>query len=150
MKSITVALLLLLPFAGSPAQQKSPAEHSSAPTATLENRVNKAWADFKNKDKSGFASILADGFREVEDDGNGFRDGKAEVGEIDEFAITDYALKDFSVKSLAPNAALVNYIAEYNGSAGGEKVHEKDAYGEVWIKQAGNWKVLYVQSTKVK
>lgn len=139
-----------MPFAAAQPQKAGATEAPKGTSAVLEAKVKKAWEDYKNKDKTSFAAILADGFREVEDDGNGFRDAKAEVAEIDEFNIAAYTLKDFSVKPLGPDAALVNYVAEYSGSAGGEKVQEKDAYGEVWVKRGGDWKVLYVQSTKMK
>ena len=150
MKAISIAAFCLILFASAAAQQKAPAEKSNSLTASLEAKVNKAWEDFKNKDKKSFAALLADGFREVEDDGNGFRDAKAELAEIDEFAIAQYTLKDFSVKPLGAEAALVNYVAEYSGTAAGEKVQEKDAFGEVWVKRGGEWKILYVQSTKMK
>lgn len=153
MKTTRITVLCLAALSGAWAQQQKPVapkQPSQTTAAVLEAKVRKAWEDFKNKDKKSFAAILADGFREVEDDGEGFRDAKAEVAEIDGFEITQYSLKDFTVKSLGAEGALVNYVAEYSGSAAGQKVQERDIFGEVWVKRGNDWKLLYVQETKVK
>jgi hypothetical protein len=128
-----------------PSKQATPA---SPPASVLEAKVRKAWEDFKNKDKHGFAAILADGFAEVEDDGAGSRDAKAEVAEIDEFNLDTYTLKDFKIKPIGAAGALVTYMADYTVS--GQSIHQKAAYGEVWIRRGNDWKLLYVQETKVK
>jgi len=112
--------------------------------------VRKAWEDFKNRNKESFAALLAEGFTEVEEDGLGPRDAQAEIAEMDELVISQYTLKGFRVMPVGTEGALVTYIAEYSGNAGGQAVQEKDAMGEVWIKRGGNWKILYVQATKVK
>lgn len=99
------------------------------------SRPKCARPDFKNKDKNAFSAILADGFREVEEDGGGLRDAKAEVA---------------TVHPIGNESALVNYVASFSGSAGGQKVDGKEVCAEVWVKRGGNWKVFYVQSTNVK
>ena len=68
---------------------------------------------------------------------------------IDEFEITKYTLKDFKVTPLGANAALVNYLAHYEGKAGGQAINTNTAYGEVWVR-SGTWKALYVQETALK
>lgn len=144
--AVTAAFLVLLAIA-SAQQPKRPATAKTS-VGALEAKVRKAWEDFKNKDKNSFAVILADGFTEVEDDGAGPRDAKAEVAEIDEFNLDTYTLTGFNVKPLGADAALVTYIADYTVS--GQSAHEKAAYGEVWIRRGNDWKLLYVQETKVK
>lgn len=125
----------------------TPAKSSASP---LEAKVRKAWEMFKNKDKAGFAAGLADGFREVEDDGGGPRDAKAEVAEIDGFQLAQYTLTDFRITPLGAGSALVTYTAEYSGAADGQPIHEKDAFAEVWVKRGNDWKTLYAQDTKLK
>lgn len=136
------------------AQEPKPAPKpatSAAPSASaLEAKVRESWEQFKKKDKAGYAAGLADGYRAVEDDGDGARDAKAEVAEIDEFELTQYTLKDFHVAPLGTSAALVTYTAEYSGTAGGQTVHDKVAVAEVWVKRGSDWKELYSQDTKVK
>lgn len=143
---ITATCLVMLASAW--AQQQTQATPARPPASALEAKVRRAWEDFKNKNKSGFAAILADGFAEVEDDGGGSRNAKAEVAEIDEFNLDQYTLKDFKIKPIGADGALVTYMAEYTVS--GQSVHQKAAYGEVWVRRGSDWKLLYVQETKVK
>lgn len=144
--AITAAFLVMLAIAS--AQQPKHTATAKASVRALEAKVRKAWEDFKNKDKDSFAAILADGFTEVEDDGAGPRDAKAEVAEIDEFNLDTYTLKGFSIKPIGADVALVTYMADY--SVRGQSVREKAAYGEVWVRRGNDWKLLYVQETKVK
>lgn len=151
MKKTLIALVCLatVPFALAEEKNTKPAANSQL-SAVLEAKVQKEWQDFKNKDKHAFAAALADGFREVEDDGGGFRDAKAEIAEIDTFELSNFTLSDFSVHPIGPDGALVNYVAQYSGSAGGQKADGKVIYAEVWVRRAGTWKVLYAQATDVK
>src|ERR1700730_17031497 len=114
MKATLIIAVCVLLFASASAQSKKP-EPSTGPLAkTLETKVRKAWEDYKNKNKDGFAAVLADGFREVEEDGNGFGGKKAILEQIDQFELSQYALKDFNVKPVGADAALVTYMAEYS------------------------------------
>lgn len=132
------------------AQDAKPMTPVKPAASVLEANVRKAWEQFKIKDKAGFAAGLAEGYRSVEDDGDGARDAKAEVAEIDDFELAQYSLKDFHITPLGTGAALVTYTAEYSGTAGGQPVHDKIAVSEIWVKRGGGWKELYSQDTKVK
>ena len=72
---------------GSTGKTDSPSHGAAVDSSALEAKVRKAWEDFKNKNKAGFSAELSEGFREVEEDGEGLRDAKAEVAEIDQFDI---------------------------------------------------------------
>lgn len=149
MRKILLAASCLLLLAPAMAQQKSsPAKPTLA--STLEAKIRKVWEDFKNKDKASLGAALADDFREVEEGATGFGDKKAELASVDEFEITTYALKDFTVRSLGPNSALVTYKAHYEGKSGNEAVNTNSAFGEVWIRDGNTWKGLYVQETALK
>jgi hypothetical protein len=41
-------------------------------------------------------------------------------------------------------------MADYSGKLAGQPLQAKCVYGEVWTKQGNEWKLLYVQETKVK
>ena len=85
--SLLIAAVCLGMIAVAEAQDAKPMKTAPAqpsPSA-LEAKVRKSWEQFKNKDKAGYAAGLADGYRAVEDDGDGVRDAKAEVAEIDGF-----------------------------------------------------------------
>src|ERR1700730_18367560 len=115
MRATLISAVCLLLFVSATAQSKRPEPVAGPSAKALEAKVRKAWEDYKNKNKVGFAAILADGFREVEEDGNGFGDKKAILEQIDQFELSQYTLRDFVVKPVAANAALVNYMAEYSG-----------------------------------
>ena len=119
-------------------------------TPPVEAQVHKLWEAFKNKDKATLSSLLDDGFRMFEEGLTTFADKKAEVNAVDEYDLLNYTLSDFTVKSTAPNTAVVTYIAQYEGKSGGEVAKAKSVFGEVWVNTGGQWKALYLQETYVK
>ncbi len=141
--------MLLLSFAAA-AQEKRQAVEPQSGAPALEVNVRKLWGAFKNKDKATLASLLDDGFRQFEEGLSTFGDKKTEVNAVDEFELLSYTLSDFNVKSIGPNAALVTYIAQYEGKSGGEVSKGKSVFGEVWIRAGGEWKDFYMQETYVK
>src|SRR5438105_5026891 len=132
------------------AQAPKHASHAGPPAKELEAKVREAWEDFKTKNKDAFAAILADGFTEAEEDGNGFRDAKAEVAEIDQFDLDKYTLTDFKVRPIGSDRALVTYMAEHSGRVAWQPRSGQDSVGEVWVRRGKDWKVLHVQETKAK
>ena len=142
-------IALLLSVAGTATAQEKSAKPN--PVAhVLEAKERKLWEDFKNKNKAGLAALLDDEFRQFEEGLSAFGDKKAEVNAVDEFELTTYTLSDFTVKSLGQNAALVTYIAQYEGKSGGEASKAKSVFAEVWIRKGNEWKDLYMQETYVK
>jgi hypothetical protein len=151
MKRALVAVALLLSLASAAtAQEKQQAAKSGAVPPQLEARVRKLWEAFKNKDKASLSAMLDGGFRQFEEGLSAFGDKKTEVNAVDEFELISYTLSDFTVKSIAPNAVLVTYIAQYEGKSGGEVSKAKSVFGEVWIRDGNEWKDLYMQETYVK
>jgi hypothetical protein len=145
-----VACLVLLASAATAQEIQRPAVKSTPSSPTLEANVRKVWEDFKNKNKDSLGAELADGFREMEEGGSGFGDEKAEIAMVDEFELTSYILRDFTVKSLGANSALVTYVAHYEGKSGGQVAKSDSIFGEVWVHEGNSWKVLYIQETSVK
>ncbi len=149
MRRVLVAVALLLSFASAAAaQEKQTATKTAAPP--IEAQVRKLWEAYKNKDKAALSDLLDGGFRQFEEGMSTFADKKAEVNSVDEFELLNYTLSDFTVTSLGPNAALVTYIAQYEGKSGGEVSKAKSVFGEVWIRAGGQWKDSYMQETYVK
>ena len=144
MRKIVVAFLLLACASAATAQEKQ----AGAPP--LEGRVRKLWQSFKNKDKATLSSVIDDHFRMFEEGLSAFADKKAEVNAVDEFELVSYTLSDFTVKSLGQNAALVTYIAQYEGKTGGESSKAKSVFGEVWTRSGTEWQALYLQETYMK
>lgn len=148
---VAVAVLLLLFFvSAAAAQDKQQAAKSGIVTPQLEARERKLWEAFKHKDKAALSAMLDGGFRQFEEGLSAFGDKKTEVNAVDEFELVSYTLSDFTIKSIGPNAALVTYIAQYEGKTGGETSKAKSVFGEVWIRAGKEWKELYMQETYVK
>jgi hypothetical protein len=138
-------------FASTTAAQQTPqAIKSGTVPRQLEAQVHRLWEAFKNKDKATLAALLDDQFRQFEEGLTTFGDKKTEVNAVDEFELISYTLSDFTVKSTAPNTALVTYIAQYEGKTGGEVSKAKSVFGEVWIHTGNEWKDLYMQETYIK
>lgn len=148
MRKIAVVVLFLACASAATAQEKQPAARDAAPP--LEARVRKLWESFKNKDKAALSSVIDDHFHLFEEGLSAFGDKKTEVNAVDEFELVNYTLSDFTIKSLGPNSALVTYIAQYEGKAGGESSKAKSVFGEVWTRSGTEWKVLYLQETYMK
>jgi hypothetical protein len=149
MKKIFAAVAGLLFLASTAMAQGTPSKPSPIAPA-LEAKVRKVWEDFRSKNKSSLGAALAEGFREMEEGGSGFGDKKAEIASVDEFELTSYILKDFTVKSLGPHSALVTYSAHYEGKSAGQTQKSDSIFGEVWVHEGTDWKVLYIQETTVK
>ena len=150
---ITAACLLLV--VATRAQGQSVGETSTqsgnaAAANILEAKVRKAWADYKSRDKRAFAAILADGFAEVRNDAKGSFGKDTELGEMDHFNLVRFELSDFKCRPIGDGGALMTYTAEYNGSYDNAPLYMKAIYGEVWVKRGSDWKVLWVQETKLK
>ena len=149
MKKVSIVVALILVCATAVAQEKYAAKPSSD-ASQLEANVRKLWEAFKNKDKATLSAMLDDGFRQFEEGLSTFGDKKTEVNAPDDYALLSYTLKDFTIRPIGQNAALVTYVAEYEGKSGGEVLKGKSVFGEVWIRSGAGWKALYMQETYVK
>jgi hypothetical protein len=148
-RTLMAVAVLLLSCAGlATAQEKQQATKAGGPP--LEAKVRKLWEAFKNKDKTALSAMLDDRFRLFEEGLSAIGDKKAEVNAVDDFELLSYTLSDFTVKPIAPNAAMVTYMAQYEGKSGGEVSKGKSIFGEVWIRADNEWKAFYMQETYMK
>src|SRR5262249_38269362 len=109
-----------------------------------------AYKDVKNKHKEEFARIFTNDAIEVEEGADGPHDLKATLAEFDDFSLTNYALGDFHYRPIGADGMLVHYKVEYAAIVAGEVIHNKSIIGEVWEKSGGDWKLFYLQETKIK
>ena len=150
-RTLVVVAALLLSFAATAAvQQKPQAIKSGTVPRQLEAQVRRLWEAFKNKDKPTLSALLDDDFHLFEEGLSTIGDKKTEVNAVDDFQLLSYTLSDFTVKSTAPNTALVTYLAQYEGKTGGEVSKAKSVFGEVWIHSGNEWRALYMQETYIK
>jgi hypothetical protein len=147
---IAVALLWMSVAGIARAQEKQQAAKPGSASPQLEIQVRKLWGAFKNKDKVALSAMLDDRFRLFEEGLTTIGDKEAEVNAVDDFELLSYTLSDFTVKPIAPSAALVTYMAQYEGKSGGETSKGKSIFGEVWIRAGNEWKAFYMQETYVK
>jgi hypothetical protein len=84
--------MIFTAFPASP-QQQGNAQNGTA--AVLESKVQKAWEDYKTKNKADLASLLADDFRIIQDGDAAFGDKKVDVEEVDTLNVSDYSLIEF-------------------------------------------------------
>lgn len=149
-KIIGMAVACLLSLTSITTAQEKPADKSSASTSVLEAKVRKVWEDFKTKNKASLGAALADNFRMFEEGTSGFGDKKIDLASVDELELISYTLKDFTVKSLGPRAALVTYVAHYESKSGGQVAKADSVFGEVWTREGNDWKALYLQETYIQ
>ena len=151
--SVIVAVLLLSLTGALTAREKQQPTQTTAGIVggpPVDRYVRKLWDAFQKKDKVILSALIDDQFRQFEEGVSTFGDKKAEINAVDEFELINYTLSDFTVKPLAPNMALITYIAQYEGKSGGESSKAKSVFGEVWTHTGGDWKCLYMQETYVK
>jgi hypothetical protein len=149
MKMILTAAAFFLLITAATAQEMH--QGRSTPIAPiLEAKVRKVWEDFKTKNKASLGAALAADFRMFEEGTSGFGDKKADLATVDELELVNYTLKDFTVKSLGPHAALVTYVAHYESKSGGQLAKADSVFGEVWTREGNDWKALYLQETYIQ
>ena len=151
--SVIVAVLLLSLTGALTAQDRQQPIQTTAGivgTPPLDRNVRRLWDAFQKKDKVKLSGLIDDKFRQFEEGTSAFGDKKSEVNSVDEFELINYTLSDFTVKPLAPNMALITYIAQYEGKSGTENSKAKSVFGEVWTHTGADWKCLYMQETYVK
>jgi hypothetical protein len=83
-------------------------------------------------------------------DADGVIGKETELAEMDRFSLSHYELRDFKLKPVGNAGAVMIYTADYSGTYGNVPVQMKAIYGEVWLKVGSNWKLLWVQETKLK
>jgi hypothetical protein len=142
------AVVLVTALAQEKTAPKPPA--SSATEKQLEGKIRQAWQDYKNRNKPAFAAILANDFGEVTNDADGIADKNAELSEMDHFSLARYELSGFKFRPVGNSGALMTYTAQYSGTYDNAPLEMKAIYGEVWIKDGNDWKLVWVQETKLK
>ncbi len=146
---ITVVLLALTLLAQEKTKSAAPKADTGA-SAHVEKLIRQAWQDFKDKNKDAYAAVLADDFTAVETDGNGPRDKKTAVNEVDTINVSNYSLTDMKVMPLGSTAAMASYKAKVTGTAGKQPLNQTLTITEVWRNTGGQWKCLRYQETELK
>jgi len=150
-RGAVVLVCLFMPFfVSAQARQGSASPQGrTAEQRIVENKIRQAWEDIKNKNKAGFASILSEDFIAVEEDGKP-QDKSGDVAELDALESLSYTLGELHFRTIGSDGVLVRYSIDYAAKMGGESLHNNSAIVEVWQKQNGEWKIVYLQATPIK
>jgi len=116
----------------------------------FEAKIKVEWEALKNKDKKGYAELLADDYQGVEIDGRGERNKIQAVNELAETNVFNYTLWGYKLIPLGPDAALVIYEVTMQFPPKAQVRYSRVYISEVWVKCAGQWKELHYQETHVK
>ena len=147
MKRLLSAFLVLVFFGIAAAQ--APASKSADLHATIAKLETQGWELFKNKDKK-WGSLCAPEYTGVFADGS-INNLSQALQAMTTLTINHYTLGEMKVVPLGPDAAVVNYTAAVNLTAGGGKAQdEKLAVTSVWVKRGGQWKGIRYHESPMK
>lgn len=116
----------------------------------FEAKIKAEWEALKNKDKNGYAELLADDYQGVEVDGKGERNRIQALSELAETNVFTYTLWGFKLIPLGPDAAFVIYESTMQFPPRSQIRLSRVYITELWVKRAGQWKELHYQETHVK
>ncbi len=152
-----IAWLTALALAQNPAVPKtgatSPSSGSSADSELkdmFESKIKVEWEALKNKDKKGYAALLADDYQGVEVDGRGERSKIQSVNEVADLNVYNYTLWGYKLIPVGPDGALVIYEVTMQFPPQAQVRYSRVYISELWVKRGGQWKELHYQETRVK
>jgi ketosteroid isomerase-like protein len=117
-------------------------------TSEIHVREIRIWNAYQRGDVASHNALLSERYRAVHPDGS--IHGKPTAQQIGSAPMSSFRFSDFHAEPLGENFALVNYIADVEGPRpDGKQLHVRFVVGEVWVREAGEWKVLNYQPTVV-
>jgi hypothetical protein len=116
----------------------------------FESKIKVEWEALKNKDKKGYAELLADDYEGVEVDGRGERNKIQAVNELADQNVYNYTLWGLKLIPLGPDATLVIYEVTMQFPPKAQVRYSRVYISELWVKRAGQWKIQHYQETNVK
>ena len=116
----------------------------------FQSKIKAEWEAIKNKDKKAYADLLADDYQGVEVDGRGERNRIQAINELVETNVFNYTLWGFKFIPAGPDAALVIYEVTMQFPPKSQIGYSRVYISELWIRNAGQWKISHYQETHVK
>lgn len=116
----------------------------------FQSKLKAEWEAIKNKDKKTFGEFLADEYQGIEVDGQGERNKLQAINELAGENVSNYTLWGLKVIPLGPDTTFVIYESTIQFPPGAQIRFSRVYIGSLWIKQAGQWKELHYQETRVK
>ncbi len=132
----------------------SPSASSASAASALNNmfdtKIKQEWEALKKKDKKAYAELLADDYEGVEIDGRGERTKTQAINELADTNVFNYTLWGLKATPLGPDAAFVVYESTMQFPPKSEIRFSRVYISELWVKRAGQWKLVHYQETHVK
>lgn len=134
------------------AEDHSPSRVSadSALKDMFESKIKVEWDALKNKDKKAYGDLLADDYQGVEADARGERNKIQSVNEVANLNVYNYTLWGYKFIPLGPDAAFAIYEVTMQFPPKAVVRYERVYISELWVKRAGQWKIVHYQETPVK
>ena len=135
-------------------EKKSGNAAADALREMFETKIKAEWEAIKNKDKKAYGELLADDYQGVEVDGKGERTKLQAIDELTFQNVANYTLWGFKMIPLgpesAPDGALVIYESTMQFPPKSQVRFSRVYISELWMKRAGQWKLVHYQETHVK
>jgi len=135
-------------------EKKSGNAAADALREMFEAKIKAEWEAIKNKDKKAYGELLADDYQGVEVDGKGERTKGQALRELEVQNVATYTLWGFNMIPLGPetarDAALVIYESTMQFPPKSQVRFSRVYISELWMKRAGQWKLVHYQETHVK
>ena len=130
---------------------QSPAVSEEAKLKRMfEEKIEAEWAAIKNQDKKAYGDLLAGDYEGVEVDGKGERSKIQAVNELGQSNIANYTLWGFKLVPLCPDANFATYEITMQFPPKSQVRFSRVYITELWMKRAGEWKIVHYQETHVK
>jgi hypothetical protein len=113
-------------------------------------KIKVEWEALKNKDKKAYGELLADDYEGVGVDGRGERNKIQAMSDLVDGNVFNYTLWGLKVIPLGSDAALVIYESTMQFPPKSQLRYSRVYISELWVKRAGQWKVVHYQETHVK
>jgi hypothetical protein len=152
----TVCLASLLGAFALGQKPQQPATEAAKNAATeeltnlLDSKIKTEWQAIKSKDQKALGDLLTEEYVGVEADGGGERYKWKALSELQQSAVSDFALSFLKVTPLCTDTAFARYEVFVKFPPKSTLPFEKILVGEIWVKREGQWKVLHYQETRVK
>jgi ketosteroid isomerase-like protein len=103
-----------------------------------------------NKDRRAISDNMADSFMLIDSDGTvADKDQFIEGIVSEDLAISPYEVGDFKIR-IYGNAAIVTGTTDMHGTYKGKPFTSNYRYSDTYVNENGTWKVVHVQTTRIK
>ena len=117
-------------------------------TREIHAREMRIWDAYQHHDLMAHNALLSEHHRAVHPDGS--IHGRPTAQEFAKEPMSGFRFSDFRAEPLGENFAHVSYVADVEGfGPDGKLLRARFVVGEIWVREAGEWKCRNYQPTVV-